>query len=606
MNALEQNAQKGTAKRGIKSRWVLFRRDEDGGLIIFSIFIFILMLMAGGMAVDFMRFEAHRSVLQGTLDRAVLAAADIEQELDPALVVQDYFDKAMIRATLTDVQVVSGIGSRQVQASAQLTNPSIFLTLMGIDEISAPASSIAEERVPFVEISLVLDVSGSMADPVGADTRIGLLQDAATTFVNTVIPQPQTNSGAGLAVISIVPYNMSVNMGGRFSSEFNLTNEHNYSDCVLFDDADFTTVALDPTATYQRFAHYTFFWGYEDDPNFTNERTRIETPLCRRNAAGANSGTDINPVLPWQTDAGDLNTAIAALEALGGTAIDDGVRWGVGLLDPSMRPVLNQLVSTNDVNALAAGFPQDFAIATSSKVLVLMTDGRMDTEWYPPVEARDGMSNIFYDTISGEFSVLVRGTNAVRYAVTNQDDTASDQWLHVDNAADTTGNTNNLENQNYSLQTFPDTNVGGAWTWTGNNNSPLNTNGLVRLSWSDVYDIWEVSDLDRVFFDVMRANNLISNAEDEVFDEGVGGTDGRDFDYTNAERQTRMLALCTLAKDADILIYAIAVDSPDAAASQLLADCATSSSTFFDVAAADIEATFARIAGEVTDLRLTQ
>ena len=29
-----------------------FKRDEDGGMIIFALFMFVLMLMAGGMAVD--------------------------------------------------------------------------------------------------------------------------------------------------------------------------------------------------------------------------------------------------------------------------------------------------------------------------------------------------------------------------------------------------------------------------------------------------------------------------------------------------------------------------------------------------------------------------
>ena len=52
-----------------------FARDEDGTLIVFAVYIFILILMIGGIGIDLMRFERDRSQLQTTLDRAVLAAA---------------------------------------------------------------------------------------------------------------------------------------------------------------------------------------------------------------------------------------------------------------------------------------------------------------------------------------------------------------------------------------------------------------------------------------------------------------------------------------------------------------------------------------------------
>ena len=80
--------------RGGRSVLARFRRDEDGGIIIFSLFIFVLMLWFTGMSIDLMRFETTRTKVQGTLDRAVLAAADLDQELPPADVVRDYFEKA--------------------------------------------------------------------------------------------------------------------------------------------------------------------------------------------------------------------------------------------------------------------------------------------------------------------------------------------------------------------------------------------------------------------------------------------------------------------------------------------------------------------------------
>ena len=71
-----------------------FVRDERGSFIIFGIAVFMLMCLAGGIAVDTMRYETHRVHVQGTLDRAVLAAASLDQDLDPEEVVLDYFTKA--------------------------------------------------------------------------------------------------------------------------------------------------------------------------------------------------------------------------------------------------------------------------------------------------------------------------------------------------------------------------------------------------------------------------------------------------------------------------------------------------------------------------------
>ena len=69
--------------RALRRRLNRFRQDEDGGLIIFSLYLFVMMLMIGGLAVDFMRYEITRTRLQNTLDRAVLAAADLRRRPPP-------------------------------------------------------------------------------------------------------------------------------------------------------------------------------------------------------------------------------------------------------------------------------------------------------------------------------------------------------------------------------------------------------------------------------------------------------------------------------------------------------------------------------------------
>ncbi|MEO1733991.1 MAG: Tad domain-containing protein, partial [Pseudomonadota bacterium] len=119
---------------GVQKSWVFlsprvtgFSDNESGTLTIFAVYIFILMLMIGGMGVDLMRIERDRALLQSTLDRAVLAAADLDQELDPEAVVNDYFDKAGLSDYLTNVDPQEGLNYRIVSAEAISTIDTQFM-----------------------------------------------------------------------------------------------------------------------------------------------------------------------------------------------------------------------------------------------------------------------------------------------------------------------------------------------------------------------------------------------------------------------------------------------------------------------------------------------
>ncbi|MEM9971653.1 MAG: Tad domain-containing protein, partial [Pseudomonadota bacterium] len=83
-------------RRALQKRLWLFQRDEDGAMIIFSLAIFLVMVLFGGIAVDFMVHENERTRLQNATDRAVLAAANLDQRIDPTTVVLDYMSKVGI------------------------------------------------------------------------------------------------------------------------------------------------------------------------------------------------------------------------------------------------------------------------------------------------------------------------------------------------------------------------------------------------------------------------------------------------------------------------------------------------------------------------------
>ena len=79
-----------TAKRGLRAvtaRIVRYVKDESGAMLVASLFFLLMILMVGGISVDLMRYEMERTRLQNTIDRAVLAAADLDQIATPEAVV---------------------------------------------------------------------------------------------------------------------------------------------------------------------------------------------------------------------------------------------------------------------------------------------------------------------------------------------------------------------------------------------------------------------------------------------------------------------------------------------------------------------------------------
>ena len=139
-----------------------FRDDESGVLVAFGVFMILIMLAVGGIGIDIMRFEYTRTSLQATLDRAVLAAADLDQTLDAEYVVEDYFAKSDMGEYLRSITVDEGLNYKEVSATADIEMNTQFIHMLGIEKLNALAGGTAAESVDGVEIAMVLDMSGSM------------------------------------------------------------------------------------------------------------------------------------------------------------------------------------------------------------------------------------------------------------------------------------------------------------------------------------------------------------------------------------------------------------------------------------------------------------
>lgn len=139
-----------------------FARAEDGTVTIFGLIMFVIMIAVGGVAIDILRYETQRVQMQYTLDRAVLAAASLDQNADAEAVVRDYFARSELENYRLRVTPQSSMTSTRVEAFVEADINLLFMNMFGVNSLTSPASAVAEESVGNLEISLALDVSGSM------------------------------------------------------------------------------------------------------------------------------------------------------------------------------------------------------------------------------------------------------------------------------------------------------------------------------------------------------------------------------------------------------------------------------------------------------------
>ncbi|MHA6347354.1 pilus assembly protein TadG-related protein [Roseivivax sp. CAU 1761] len=330
-----------------------FAADESGSLSIFGLFAALGLIAIGGVGIDLMRAEYTRNSIQNTLDQAVLAAADLEQVLDPTLVVTDYLEKMDLGTALNSVVVDRGLNYKVVTGEASVDAPSNFTRLLGLETLRSAGLATAEERIANVEISLVLDISGSMVH----GSKMPQLKEAASTFVDTVLDQNVDD----LVSISLVPYSEHVNAGPDITRHLSVDWKHGYSHCLEFPEAHFGSVALDTAHAFEQMQH--FQWNYSGSNKLTNT-------VCPR--------YDYERIRPFSQDGTKLKQQIAKLEPRAGTSIFLGMKWAAALLDPSTRALNDALIADKTVDAAFAGRPADHGDRNTLKTIVLMTDGQHD------------------------------------------------------------------------------------------------------------------------------------------------------------------------------------------------------------------------------------
>ncbi|MBR9842360.1 MAG: hypothetical protein GYB25_04325 [Rhodobacteraceae bacterium] len=593
-----------------------FYDDESGVLIGFSIFLFMIILLVGGIGIDIMRSEMNRTRMQHTLDRAVLAAADMGQQLDPKSVVRDYFAKSGLSDTLTYVHEDTGLNYRVVTAKAKTETRTDFMKLAGIDSLTSAASGQAEERIGGVEISLVLDVSGSM----GSNSRLYNLKNAAKDFIDTMV----ANTEDGKLSVSIVPYATQVAVPEKLFDTLNASingnmdvdtaldpdelgvdaasNQQGYSHCLHFDGSDFNSTTLNPGDRWTQAMHFSP-WSDYDGRSYDPKRL-VSTPVCRTDSA--------SEVMVLEKNQTTLKNYINGLWASGNTSIDIGMKWGVALLDPSTQSIIDHLITEEMVSDDFSDRPTKYEDGDALKVIVLMTDGQNTSQYYVADDFREGGSNIWWNDSEEIYSVYV-GVDT--YDNNNNNDRTDDLFYwpgHNDSNGDwqegwydhpygngeitTTEWIKHVETYCKRYKRNGKCKKWGNTTTYEEITTTVSENGeAVQLEYPD---LWAYTSLE---WNVEEHYEPWMNDNDAWNDWYY---DVRKYVGTST-KNARTKAVCDAAKAKNIVVFSIGFEAPSGGQA-VLKNCASSDAHYFDVDGLEISDAFSAIASSIAQLKLTQ
>lgn len=327
-----------------------FYSDRSGNVAIMTGIMVFILLIIGGASVDFIRATSLKSELQSVMDGAVLAAANPASTSSNAEdIATEYFNINFDPAkyNLTDVDINLSIQTQETFSGLRVTGsvdtalPTHFIKLLtvfgatGLETLDISTRSAAGFNRSNLEISLVLDISGSMLD----DGKIDLLRDAGSEFVENIL-----EDGDSSISINLIPFAGNVNLGDLFDDHA--------------DPADYTAPAAKPCLFY-------LASDFDDQP-IAGTREIVD-----QDDIFDNDNVDECALAPIQLNSSNeiaLSNAISSFAPVHGSNTDShiGMLWGLKALSPALA---------GTVGGDFADRPVAYNDSDTTKIIIMMSDG---------------------------------------------------------------------------------------------------------------------------------------------------------------------------------------------------------------------------------------
>jgi Flp pilus assembly protein TadG len=335
-----------------------YQANQAGNIGMILGLSIIPMILAAGSAIDFSRVANAKSNLISGLDSAGLYAATItgKTEGEMKTLAQNYLNANYTNASdapLTEFDLKNY--ADRVVVTGKVNVKTWFMSVAGITNLDVPATSEISKSGSSVEVSLVLDQTGSMSG-----TKIANLKTAAKNFIDTVV---WDQTVPYYSKVALVPFTFAVNPG-TYAVQARGTIA-----------AGTSTTPGSAKFTFNDASNAARTWNIT---NCVSERTGAQAytdsspagaPVGRVYDSATTDCDNIPSIIPLTNDKVVLKTAIDNMVAGGTTAGQIGVAWGWYMISPDFG-----LWS-------GASAPGLYTQAKLKKIVVFMTDGEFNTAY---------------------------------------------------------------------------------------------------------------------------------------------------------------------------------------------------------------------------------
>ena len=342
----------------LNKKWTSFRADTRGNFAIMAAVALPVVAFAIGSAIDLANFRVASYSTQAAVDSASLAASRAITVDDATLAEATIIAREQLSLNIADVAFVNqqevenslvieqDLQNGTLTASADVQTPTLFAGIFGFDSIETTVTAI--NQVQSLEIAFVLDNTLSMrlsiAGGSGNNGRINALKGAMENAIDLLLPDGKSNDSRVRA--SIVPYSSSVNLGGFYDA------------------------AVGPNAPDRGSSCITEREGINSFEDVVPDENIVETLY--------ETDVDLNPtlcleaqILPLTGDRDELLDSVDNLDTVGATAGHTGVTWGLNTLSAEWQSFWPDEAR-----------PANYITSNVRKILVVMTDGEFNTEFY--------------------------------------------------------------------------------------------------------------------------------------------------------------------------------------------------------------------------------
>ena len=331
-----------------------FRRDQRGNVAMMFGLALVPLMGVVGVAIDYSRASNARQALNSAIDSAALMAARDAQKLSDADLrtrinawikdnlppdVKGEYDSATITIDRT---------ARTIKIAAKANVPTTITNLLGKTVLPVSSTSQSTWGTNTIELALVLDNTGSMAQNNKMTNLKTASKSLLTIMKNAAITTDQIR-------VSIVPFNTQVRISRSFKDEtwmryglvrnvtYNTNNRAYYvnnTNIRVYDTGNLSCDSSGITCTYKTVTKST--WSASSQGCITDRDKNYDTTDGGSYSASEQqypafwcSQTSLAEIMPLSSDWTALSARVDTMTPAGNTNVTIGAMWGWATLTPA-------------------------------------------------------------------------------------------------------------------------------------------------------------------------------------------------------------------------------------------------------------------------------